>query len=421
VSGVSAAELYRWGALDEKRRRRARGVTRILSPMVLALLAAAAIAGLVASMVSARSGAGAVRLALAAIATANVVVVFGTLYRMYWRTDSALLGRLPIPGGVLFRLALARSLRAAGLALLPALAAPVAILAFGGLDIALRLGIVAAASALVAGLLAPAACLAAGGLVASDKAQAVLDSFGGEFRPPKVSWLGTLPGLVATAVALLGIIAAPWVRLERELTAAPLVLCVVAGVASIAAIAWALGAADRVLILAQREIAALDQERLAHIDRSRAGPLERVWAVVFAGDSARAVYDKDAALMRRRYPAPYFVAFVGVGLAWIFAATGEHGTAVAAVFSLAAYSLVMARRLVVPPVEHPRLLRSLPLARGAAARAKRAAVLLRSLFWCGVSGAALVVFGEDMAVSIGLASAALVISAIGGALLVGSE
>lgn len=420
----SAAELYRWGVLDERRRREARGLARLLSPPVLALLAAAAIGGLVASLAAGGDGFGAVRLALAAIATANIVVVFGSPYRMYWRTDSALLGRLPIPGGVLFRLALRRSLRATGLALLPSVAGPAALAAIGGdgaVDVAIRMAILAGASAVMAGLLAPAACLAAGNIVASDKAQAVLESFGGELRAPKVSWLGTLPGLVATAIAILGIVGAGWVRLESALMDTPLVLCGLAAGLSVLAIGWALAAADRVLLLAQREIAALDQERLAHIDRSQASPLERLWAAILATGTARVIYDKDAAMMRRRYPAPYFVGVLGIGLTWILAATGEQGTAVVVLFSLAAYALVMARRLGVPPVEHPRLLRSLPLAPGAAARAKRAAALLRAVFWGAGAGAALVVFADDLPVAVGLASAAVVLAAAGGIALTRSD
>ena len=410
----TASELYRWGLIDERRRRRNRGVTRVFSPLAISALAGLAVGGLIAATVRG-DGAGAVRLALAAIATANIVVVFATPYRMYWRSDSALLGRLPVAGGVLFRLAMLRSLRATGFALLPSLAGAVAIGVAGeAFDVGIRVALVAVASAMMAGLLAPAACLAAGNIVASDKAQAVLDSFGGELRAPKISWLGTLPGLVATAVALLGIICAPWVRLESTLASAPAVFCAIGAAASLIAFAWAYAAADRVLLLAQREIAALDQERLAHIDRSQASWLERLWATAAVSAGARVIYDKDAALMRRRFPAPYFVAIVGIALTWIFAATGEQGTAVATLFTLAAYALVMARRLATGPVEHPRLLRALPLAPGAARRAKRAAALLRALFWCGGAGAALPVFASNIAVAGGLAGAALAIAAIGG-------
>lgn len=414
---MTAGELYRWGLLDDKRRRAARGPIGWLSPAVIAALSAAAAAGAIAALVGRGDVAAAIRLALATIATANVMVVFATPYRMYWRRDSALLGRLPIGGRALFELALLRSFRATGLALLPSLAAAVAIaMATGVSEAGVRLAIVALASALMAGLLAPAACLAAGGIVASDKAQAMLDSFGGEMRAPKISWLGTLPGLVAFAVAALGIIAAPWVRLESARAGTAGILCAIGGAASVLAVVWARTAAERVLLSAQREIAALDQERLAHIDRSQAGPLESLWGALTTSGSGRVVYRKDAALMRRRYPAPYFVGFLGVIATWILAATKEQGTAVVVLFSLSAYALVMARRLGAPPVEHPLLLRTLPLAPGQAARAKRSAALLRALSWCAVAGAALPVFAGDLVVAAALAAVATFAAAVGGAL-----
>lgn len=414
---MTAGELYRWGALDDRRRRAARGAARVLGPVVTAALAGAAAAALIAALAKRGDGAGAVRLALAAVATANVMVVFATPYRMYWRRDSALLGRLPIGGDVLFQLALLRSLRATGLALIPSLAAAAAIAATAGVESGARLAAIAGASALMAALLAPSACLAAGAIVASDKAQAMLDSFGGELRAPKVSWLGTLPGLVAFAVALLGVIASGWVRLESGAMASPAIACAAAAVASVLAVLWARAAAGRVLLSAQREIAALDQERLAHIDRSTAGPLESLWGAITTRGSGRVVYHKDAALMRRRYPAPYFVGVLGIAATWILAAVGEQGTAVVVLLSLSAYALVMARRLGAPPVEHPRLLRTLPLAPGQAAAAKRSAALLRALLWCGVSGAALAVLSGDPATGAALALAATLAAAIGGAVV----
>src|SRR5262245_46257752 len=52
-----------------------------------------------------------------AITLAATVVVFaqvmlGAPFRMYWRTDSPLLARLPVPGRALFDVALVRSARA---------------------------------------------------------------------------------------------------------------------------------------------------------------------------------------------------------------------------------------------------------------------------------------------------------------------
>lgn len=408
---MRASELDRWGALDERRRHR-------VAPAAMAALAAAVgAAALVLAEIRGGEGAAAVRIALAAITAAQVLVVFGTPYRMYWRRDSALLARMPIPGSALFALALRRSVRAAGLALIVAAGVVLAVGAAASWAVAARLAIVSGAAAVAAGLLAPAACLAAGAIVASDKAQAIINSFGGELPAPKVTWLGALPGLVATGVALLPIVSAGWVRLEDPLVSLPLFVCAGAALASAAALIWAL-ARSEVLLLAQREVAALDQERLAHIDRSSPSPLERLWGRLLSGPQ-RLVYDKDASLLRRRYPAPYFVAALGIALTWILAAVGEDTTAVAILFLLSAYALVMTRRQNAPPIEHPRLLRTLPLAPSAAAAAKRRLAVLRALLWCGLAGAALPIFASAPVAFAAIAAAAVAIAAIGGVAIAG--
>jgi hypothetical protein len=133
---------------------------------------------------------------------------------------------------------------------------------------ALRHLAVAGASALMAGLLAPAMALLAGAMVASDKVQAALDSFGGELRGPRTSWLGVLPGMTGAAVGLVAMAAAPWVRGETEGTIAgpPAVLLGAAALASVLAALWALRRSEELMVAALREVVALDQERLAHVD-----------------------------------------------------------------------------------------------------------------------------------------------------------
>lgn len=413
MSAPGAAELDRWSRLEERRRHR-------VAPALLAALAGAAASALVVLLqLDAGEPEGALRAALAAIAAAQILVVFGTPYRMYWRRDSALLARMPIPGSTLFLLALRRTARATGLALLPAAAACVAFGASASWPVAARLAVLAAALAALAGMLAPAACLGAGAIVASEKARAVIDSLAGELPAPSVTWLGALPGLVGTAAGLLPIVTAGWVGGGAPLFSAGLAWCGAAAALSAAGLAWALLRAD-LLLGAQREVAALDQERLAHVDRSTPGPLERLWGRLLGGN-ARLVYDKDASLLRRRYPAPYFVAVLGVALAWILAAVGEAPAAAVIAFALAAYALIMTRRQWSPPVEYPRLLRSLPLARGEGARAKRHLVLLRGLLWCGAAGASLPVLAGSPLLFGGLAAAALLLALAGGAAMAGER
>jgi hypothetical protein len=73
------------------------------------------------------------------------------------------------------------------------------------------------------------------------------------------------------------------------------------------------------------------------------------------------------------------------------------------------YGAVMARRLVSPPTEHPRFLRSLPVGGRGAVRAKRARVVLWVACYV-LPGAAVVVARSTMpgtaALALGLVSAA---------------
>ncbi len=417
---LTASELLQWGDLDASRRVRARGA---LGWLTSSWFVSVALSGLLAIEVVRRAYAaapniGPIGFSLLAISFAQLLVVFSTPYRMFWRSDSALLARLAIDGGTLYRLAGRRNLRAAVMALVPTVAAAAAIAATVSFDVALRVTLIGLASAALAALLAPAASLAGGAIVASDKAQAVIDSFAADVKPPGVAWLGTLPGLVAVAIGVLAIATREWVALSEPFASESLALVAGAFGVSIAAFAWAHRAAPRLLLDAQREVAALDQERLAHIERSSAGPLERGWAVFAVRDeSARRVYDKDAALMRRRYPAPYFVAFMAIVATWIFSATSQAGVAVVLVASLAAYAIVMARRLAIEPVERARFLRTLSVEDGGATRAKRAAAILRALIWVGVPGASMPTFASDPMTAAVFPAAALVVAVVAGAAL----
>jgi hypothetical protein len=428
---ISARRLLEWGDLEERRRRAGRHAVARIPPWLVSCLGGA----LFAAEMLRRTGAlgdaaaggasvgGALRLWLAATAAAHVLVLFGSPQRLYWRRDAALLSRLPIAGGPLFRAALVRSARSAGRAALPcALGA----LAFGpalGWPAAGRLVALVAAAGLCAGLLGPAVALAAGAVVASDKAQALIGQMGGEFQAPRTSWLGILPGSAAAGLILLLIAVQPWAVNPSSAPGSAVVALAAGLLLPLVAAAWALATAERVMPAALREVSALDQVRLAHVDLSRASRLERAWFAALS-PRARRLADKDARLARRRYPSPYFLGPTGVVILWIIAATAGASAlpwAGAILFGLAAYAVLIARRLVTPPVELPRLLRTLPVTPAEAASAKRAAVLLRALTWIVVGGAPFAIRSPEPLAAWLIVVLATALAAVGGILAARDE
>lgn len=413
---ITARRLLAWGDLDDRRRRAARrSPLARMSPWLVACLAGLALGGECWRRLEGGDAAGALRLWLMLTVAGHVLVLFGSPHRLYWRRDSPLLARMAIPGGALFRLALVRSARAAARV---ALASALAALAFGpslGWPLAGRLELLVAVAALGAAGLGPAAALVAGAVVASDRAQAVLGEIAGEFKAPRTSWLGILPGVAGSALVVALVALAPWAAGAPATGAREPVLVAVALAVPVLAVLVSLARADRVIPAALREVSALDQERLAHIDRVGASRLERVWLRVLRAPGARLVAGKDAALTRRRFPSPYFIAPTGTAVLWLMAWLGGPRVlpwASVILFGLAVYAVLMARRLVAPPVEIPRLLASLPIAPADARAAKRAAVLLRALVWVAPGGLPLALaFPTAWAVT----AAALAIAAAGGA------
>ncbi|HEU5057519.1 MAG TPA: hypothetical protein VFU21_13385, partial [Kofleriaceae bacterium] len=321
---LTARRLLAWGDLDDRRRRAARRspLARI-SPWLVSCLAGIALGGEVYRRLALdEDPAGALRLWLALTVAAHVLVLFGSPHRLYWRRDSALLARLPVPGGALYRLALVRSARAAGRV---ALAAATSALAFGpelGWDLVLRLELLVAVAAAGAAGLGPAAALVAGAVVASDRAQAMLGEIAGEFKAPRTSWLGILPGVAGSALVVALVVLAPWAAgAPAEGARIPVLLAASLAVPVLAALA-ALARADRVIPAALREVSALDQERLAHIDRVGPSRLERASFRLLPSAGARLVARKDSSLTRRRFPSPYFIAPTGTAVLWLMAWLG---------------------------------------------------------------------------------------------------
>jgi hypothetical protein len=104
---------------------------------------------------------------------------------------------------------------------------------------------------------------------------------------------------------------------------------------------------------------------------------------------------------------------------WITAATGRGGAltwAGVVLFGLAAYAVIMARRLVSPPVELGRLVRALPLSPGDLRAAKRAPVLLRALTWTAAGGVPFALTSPEPLAAWILVAGATLVAAAGGAL-----
>ncbi len=393
---ITARRLLAWGDLDDRRRRAARRspLARIPSWLVSALAGVALGAELYRRLAVEGDPAGALRLWLALTIAGHVLVLFGSPHRLYWRRDSPLLARMPIPGRALFVLALVRSARAAARI---ALASGLAALAFGpelGWEMVGRLELLVAVAALGAAGVGPAAALIAGAVVASDRAQAVLGEFAGEFKAPRTSWLGIVPGVAGSALVVALVLLTPWAAgAPSEGARTAVLLGVSLGLPVLAALA-ALARADRVIPAALREVSALDQERLAHIDRVGPSRLERAWFRTLRSAGARLVAGKDATLTRRRFPSPYFIAPTGTAVLWLMAWLGGDRVvpwASVVLFGMAVYAVLMARRLVAPPVEIPRLIATLAIGPADARAAKRAAVVLRALVWIAPGGVPLAI------------------------------
>ncbi len=415
---MTARRLLQWSDREERRRRASRvGVSR-LPPLAWSAIAAVAFAGEVARRIYAGHGEGASQLWIAVAIAGFAVVVFGAPFRMFWRRDSAFLGRMAIDGGALYRLGLIRSARAAVYVAIPCAAAAVV---FGPLvhwEIAFRHLELAGAAAFTAALLGPAVALFAGALIASDRALQLMESVaGGEVGAPKTTWLGMFPGMCAAALGAALMAGAPWVAGAPDTAIGPPVALFGAMLgAAVVGFAASLSIARSAMTAAVREVAALDTVRLAHIERTSLSAIERAWsATIPAG--GRAVYVKDAKLARRRYPAPYFLMAIGVVALWIVAGTRPDTMTTWAgvlVGGLAVYTIIMDRRLATAPIEHPQFLATLAVDPRHAIAAKRQATVLRALLTVVIGGIPIIVRAHDPIEMSVIVGAALVATLFGG-------
>jgi hypothetical protein len=219
-----------------------------------------------------------------------------------------------------------------------------------------------------------------------------------------------MPGLAATALAVGVMACAPWALGQRPPGGSILLIVAIGMGTSVCALLWAWTRADQVIPAAVREVAALDQEILAHVERSTPSWLEEHFYKLMLGSEGRMLARKDASLSRRRYPSPYFMIPCGIVALWIVAATQPQAYLPwgGSIFGgLAVYGLVMARRTWTTPIEIPRLLRSLPIGTKQIARSKGAHVLLRLLLLVLLGGLPLIWRAPDLAstaILVGLSS-----------------
>ncbi|HEX3477001.1 MAG TPA: hypothetical protein VHT91_18385 [Kofleriaceae bacterium] len=392
---MNSRALIRW---SERHERRARSVPAVVAPLVGG--------GVLAAWVWWRSSTGIMAAShgwLAGAMVAYAVAFMRVPFHIYWRADAALLAQLPIEGRPLFDAALVRCVRAALATTMAAVIGVAPILALpGGAELAVRHAAVAIALGAAAGLLLPGVTVGAATLVvhggerllraavalggAPARAPAAATPTPG--APPSASaTLGALPGFAATFVLGAVLLVAPWLYGESPRAPALAVLGAIVAASAIAAVAARAGSGIMGRVL--RDVSALDRQRLAALEIKPPTPIERAIARLIG--AGRLAYEKDARLMRRRYPMAFalgglvFVVLVLVGLArpadpmpWLAAVIG----------GAASYGLVLAGRLRRPPIELARLSATLPLP----PRARRRAKLAWLLGWWSVFAVAPAVF-----------------------------
>lgn len=381
---MTSRQLIRYSLLHERRSRAGWWA----SSFVIAIVVGAAIAGWVAWRGESGSHA-ASRGWLVCTVVAYMVAFVRVPFHVYWRPDAALLAQLPIGGTPLFDAALLRCTRAAG-AITLAVAIGVVPLHELGTEIVLRHLAFAGVFALVTAFLIPAVVVwtaswvahgitgdllrvAQGGDIAPDLERAQMSSAAA--RSSASAILGAVPGALGSFVIVFLLLVSPWLVGEAPKLPVAATLGGLAAI-SVVAIAGVRVLASRAMGNILRDVSALDRQRLATLEIRPPTAIEQMIGKLVGGGAL--AYDKDARLMRRRYPMAFalgglaFLVLVIVGLAqpgdpapWL-TVTIAGGTA---------YAVALAGRLGKPPIELPRLSAALPIERAAAGRAKIAWLL----------------------------------------------
>lgn len=378
---MTSAELIRWSSLHERRGRRAWS-----SPLVVAIVAGHVFAGWIAWQLDG-DPVGASRAWLAGTVVAFAIAFMRVPFHLYWRSDASLLAQLPIEGGPLFDAAVWRCIRAAAATTL-AVAIGAAPLLHSSMEIGARHLAVAGVLGLTAGLFMPAVAFFAASLVAVSQTQGmaalrVAAGIDAEAKQrettqppaPSTAMLGALPGF-ASMVVILGILMThAWLVGRPPAVPASIVLGSLAAV-SVLSILATRATAPRIMGTILRDVSALDRQRLATLEIRPPTAIERGIARLL-GDAALP-YSKDARLMRRRYPMAFALgALIFLVLAIVGIAQPDDPTPwlVATLVGASAYGLAVGARLHRPPIELPRLSRTLPFSLSAAHRAKVAWVI----------------------------------------------
>lgn len=364
---VNSRELIRWQQLAESRAR-----SVLTSSLVLALCAGGVIAAWVywRGAQSPLAGSNAwFAVTLVAYATAFMRVPF----HIYWRQDASLLAQLPIEGGALFDSAMLRCVRAA---ISTTVAVAIGALPILELSTEIYLRHLAMAGALgtaAAGLL-PAVAIWAAQLVAigqrDDRIQRARAAAGITQAPgaPSTAALGAVPGFISTFVFVGVILGYRWLTGRDTDIPTPIVLGAIVGV-SILAIVATRSSAPKMMGTILRDVSALDRQRLATLEIRPPTAIERVLAKL-AGAGAL-VYEKDARLVRRRYPMAFALgalAFLILAIVGLARPDDPMPWLTAVIAGGALYDVALAGRLVRPPIELARLTSTLPL--GGITRAK---------------------------------------------------
>lgn len=394
---MTSRELIRWTRLHEKRANK--------SSLVITLVAAVAFAGFI--YWRANDPISTSHAWLAGALVASSLAFMRVPFHLYWRHDAAFLAQLPIPGTALFDAALLRCIRAAAQTTFVMIAGALALFALDPAKVewatrelqttpiagdvpalslaefvARHVGVALVLGIISAGLM-PAVATWAATLVRQNIVSVATKLAGAPVvattthTPGSTSTtlLGALPGFVSTVVITLVIVAAPGLY-NHEASLSPLGVMVGLAIVSIVAIVAMRAAAATVMADILRDVSALDRQQLATLEIRDVTALERTIARML-GDGGLP-YRKDARLMRRRYPMAYalgalcFFVLIVVGLArpadptpWLVVVIG----------GAALYAIALARRLVRPPIELPRLSATLPISSEARTRAKVAWVV----------------------------------------------
>lgn len=311
------------------------------------------------------------------LAIAELIALFMAPFAMFWRHDARQWQRLALPQAAMFDVTLVQHARRSAWLFAPLFVAVA--MQRQGLG---YLAVVVAAYAWVVGA-AAAAVFAGGLLVANDRFETLAGAMVGEFRPPRVVWLGALPALVGGITMVGFIVASGRVLSQPLLFAASAITVLLAALLVLFARRAAMTQFSRVLA----EVVALDRQSLAHVEIAPLSPIETLWCKLLRGVHAP-LLRTTFLVLRRRYPLRGMWLAMGIAAVAMAPALGWNRWITSAIGFVVLASLDLART-AGGDVQLPRLLSALGIV-GQARVARAAATALHLLLFC-VAAAALIV------------------------------